>query len=265
MQIMMNAGELFACIARLLYTGQYEIGSPMPEKNYQDCKDLIDYVCNELERLDFTLSLISAREVRNVIHNEPAKVQGEHYPVIIFSVTSIKNYRGAFEALFYRFRDELSSKKVFILPVSHEKFYNPTSPVWGKEVEDKFLDMIEDITEANNCYALNRNTACVFHLMRVMEKAVQRLANKLCLPIGAVCDKEWQLIINVIGEKLKSLCSKHSDPDRVKYESILGHLETVKIAWRNPTMHPKATYTEEEAKTILSAVEAFVKNLAKTF
>ena len=32
-----------------------------------------------------------------------------------------------------------------------------------------------------------------------------------------------------------------------------------------PVSLSKATYTKEEAKTILSAVEAFVKDLTKTF
>jgi hypothetical protein len=78
-----------------------------------------------------------------------------------------------------------------------------------------------------------------------------------------VCDTEWQTIICDIRRKLNALYPKHKSPDRIKYESILGHLETVKIAWRNPTMHPKAIYTEGEAGDVLGAVRVFVREFVK--
>ena len=85
----------------------------------------------------------------------------------------------------------------------------------------------------------------------------------LGLGIAATYDKEWQKIINDVRGALKVKHPKDKDPMRIKYEAMLGHLETVKIAWRNPTMHPKATYTEKEAKKIISAVQAFVEDFSK--
>jgi len=165
--------------------------------------------------------------------------------------------------LILRVQDELGTKFVFLISPEKEKYYNPDNPIFGKEVSAKFVDMNEDIAEAGNCFALGRYTACVFHLMRVMEKTVQKLADKLGIPLTITSDMEWQVIINEIRGQLKKLYPKHIDPDRVKYESVLGHLETVKIAWRNPTMHPKATYTEEEAKALLDTVRIFIKDLVK--
>ena len=136
-------------------------------------------------------------------------------------------------------------------------------PLFGDIVNNKFPSTVYDIAEAGNSFAAGRFTACVFHLMRVVERAVQDTATKLGLPITAVCDKEWQLIINGIRGQLNALYPKHKDSEREKFEAILGHLETIKIAWRNPTMHPKITYTEEEAKTLLKAVEVFMKELTK--
>lgn len=260
---LIDVGKLLNCIARLLHMGQGEMGSgPMSIKNYQIFKNLIDYVCNELERLDLPLSLVSAHDVRNVIYNGPTVLSEES---IVFSATSTSHYQRYFEDLFFRFKDEVSAKKVIVLPSSRDKFYDSDRPIWGKEVEDKFLDMVEDITEANNCYALNRNTACVFHLMRVMEKAVQKLGSKLGLSMISVCDETWDKIVRESRKQLNLLYPKHADQNRIKYEAILAHLETVKIAWRNPTMHPKATYTEEEAKALMSAVEIFIKDLVKLF
>ncbi len=37
----------------------------------------------------------------------------------------------------------------------------------------------------------------------------------------------------------------------------------LKLLGENPTMHPKETYTEEEAKAILQASETFIKDLTR--
>ena len=241
------------------------IANTIPLENYQDMKATIDYICDELKRLDFVVSFSSAKELRNIILNEVEEKAGQPFPPgrwMVFSPLSSGRYQHYSNELVNRFKDEGSAKKVLILPSDREKFYDLKSPIWGNEVQDKFLDMIEDIVEANNCYALDRNTACVFHLMRVMEKAVQKLAIKLGITLTG---EAWQGVINAIRGQLNVSYPSHSDPERIKYESILGHLETVKIAWRNPTMHPKTTYGEKEAKAILSAVEIFMEDLAKMF
>ena len=47
-----------------------------------------------------------------------------------------------------------------------------------------------------------------------------------------------------------------------KYGLAYANLNGVRMAWRNDVMHPKATYTEEEAQTIFNHVGAFLKALA---
>jgi hypothetical protein len=150
-----------------------------------------------------------------------------------------------------------------IMPGGREKYYNPDESIFGKNVAIKFPELVEDISEAGNCFALDRFTACVFHLMRVMEKGVQKFADKMGISPSVTYYDEWQTILNAIRGQVNSLYPKHNNPDRIKYESIIAHFETIKIAWRNPTMHPKATYTEEEAKTLLDAVRIFIKDLVK--
>ena len=36
----------------------------------------------------------------------------------------------------------------------------------------------------------------------------------------------------------------------------------MKLAWRNEVMHPKQTYTEEEALEVFAASKAFMRELA---
>ena len=203
---------------------------------------------NDLTKLGLFMAAKSAMRLIDIIKAD--KINPDHFNVMA-------------QDLNQRIIDELQQCTFLMIPFDKINHYNPNGPIWGKEIQDKFPELIEDITEANNCFALERYTACVFHLMRVMEKAVQKYANKLGISESFTCDEEWQKIINAIRGQLNTLYPKQKSPDRIEYESILGHLETVKIAWRNPTMHPKATYTEEEAKAILSAVEIFIKDLVK--
>jgi hypothetical protein len=48
-----------------------------------------------------------------------------------------------------------------------------------------------------------------------------------------------------------------------KFAGIAAYLHHVKDAWRNTTMHPKRTYTEEEAERIFENAKAFMQGLAK--
>ena len=49
---------------------------------------------------------------------------------------------------------------------------------------------------------------------------------------------------------------------RDNWSQVHANLYHVKQAWRNDTMHPKATYTEEEAREVFDAMKAFMRHLA---
>jgi hypothetical protein len=72
-----------------------------------------------------------------------------------------------------------------------------------------------------------------------------------------------------VDEKLQELYphNKQLSPEqKVKRKrdcEIAKYLRHVKNAWRNPTMHPKRTYTEEEARDILNCVRSFMRELVK--
>ncbi len=160
-----------------------------------------------------------------------------------------------------RVHDELSSRHIFLLDSEHVKLYDTL--FLGNEVIDTFPDSIDDIAEAGRCYALGRYTASVFHLMRIMEKTVQYYANKLGIGETITCDSEWQKILNLIRGRINTQHPNSKDQERIKHESMINHFETIKIAWRNPTMHPKATYTEEEARALITEVEILLKDMVK--
>ena len=65
---------------------------------------------------------------------------------------------------------------------------------FGAKVSNAFSKAIPDIKEAGNCYAIGLHTACVFHLMRVLEYGLQALAKDVGLTFyrqswGKIIDK----------------------------------------------------------------------------
>ncbi len=159
-----------------------------------------------------------------------------------------------------RIEDEMKLEFFLHVPKKHAEYYSLAENVLGKDVVTKWPRMAEDAAECAKCYALSRFTASVFHLMRIMESSVQEFGAKLGITL--VNEKNWQNILNEINKAIKLLDSK-KDPLVKEYASVSANLYTVKLAWRNEVMHPKETYTEEEAGDILHAVRAFLRELIK--
>lgn len=68
---------------------------------------------------------------------------------------------------------EISPYFYLSLDATEKQLYEQNEPLFGKEVCDKFPSAAFDIAEAGRCLALERSTACVFHLMRVVEVAIK--------------------------------------------------------------------------------------------
>jgi hypothetical protein len=72
--------------------------------------------------------------------------------------------------------------------------------------------------------------------------------------------KIWQNILDEINKAIRAMDQKIAQTKA--YAGIASHLYNVKIAWRNQVMHPKQTYTIEEARAIFTSAETFVRDLA---
>jgi hypothetical protein len=153
---------------------------------------------------------------------------------------------------------EASTRNFLVIPALMVRLYEPDEPLFGADVEAKFANMSEDIAEAGKCLSLERPTAAVFHLMRVMELAVRRLGDELSVPL--VDEKNWQVILDGVNKAIKSL--DHKEQRTKDFASAASHLYAVKVAWRNEVMHPKQTYTQEQASAIFESAKVFVSELA---
>lgn len=141
---------------------------------------------------------------------------------------------------------------------AHTELLDAKEPLFGRAVADAFPKAAEDIAEAGNCLALNRPTACVFHLMRAMERAVQALYTKLGLTKDP--EREWGKLLSDIDGEIEKM---PKGDDRNEWSAAHTHLYHVKQSFRNDTMHPKQTYTPDEAKAVFDAVRSFMQHLAK--
>lgn len=209
-----------------------------------------------LEEIDLPVSAIRSKKVVEILRSATLDAEGE------YSVQgqALMDLGGDIGSIANIVGDELKTKLFVMLPSNKSAYYQPEQPVFAKEVVDRLPNCTSDMFEAGNCFALGRHTACVFHLMRLMEVGVQEFGTKLGVALAT--ELNWQNILERLNPIIKK-AKDAKDPNAVAYASIQAHLYNVKIAWRNEVMHPKATYDEEEARGVLSAVQAFLADLVK--
>ncbi len=170
-----------------------------------------------------------------------------------------REFREMVMQLHLRAVDELNDRFFLVIPVESIGYYKQPAPLFGAVVEAKFPLMSEDIAEAGRCLGLDRTTASVFHMMRVVEIGVQLFGNKL--GVSLTHEKNWQNILDEVNKAIRALNQK--DTLTKQYAAISAHLYNVKLAWRNEVMHPKQTYSDTEARTLFLSVATFVEELAK--
>lgn len=166
--------------------------------------------------------------------------------------------------LVFAFRKECKDRVALVISADLAEFYLEKAPLFGEPVSLKFGKVSSDISEAGKCLALERPTACVFHLMRVAEFAVKRLGKKLNVSIDVEKEGWYQIIVHV-NKGVDTLPAATAAQRRKKQAlgAAAAHLNSVRIATRNDVMHPKASYTPEEARTLFDATKALMQQMAK--
>jgi hypothetical protein len=162
-----------------------------------------------------------------------------------------------------RLADELEARMLLFVEPDKVQFYEKPT-LFGPAVEAKFgPDVALDVEEAGKCLALDRGTACVFHLMRVLEVGLQALEAKL--GIARTKDANWHIILQDINNAIKAMpFATQAEKDyRAPFAAAAAHLENVKNAWRNDVMHPRESYTPEQALDVWNHSKALMAKLAE--
>lgn len=176
--------------------------------------------------------------------------------------TRIHDLEPRLAELYSRMVDEFEGAVVFAVdPKLSAYLDSPPESLFGRNACDAFPGCIPDMSEAAKCLALERATASVFHLMRIMEAALKSFARESGIPYAP----SWESYIRQLKTTIESDWSSKSAAEKAKqpfYKEVLGDLQAIKIAWRNPTMHILRKYDPDEAGNIFSAVRALIQSLA---
>ena len=137
---------------------------------------------------------------------------------------------------------------------------------FGAEVSQNFQSAAKAVEDAAKCFSRGCYTACVFHLLRVLEIGVRALGKSLGNPsIDPKKNPTWESVLRKCDEELQKPHAQRSQEwqsDPVFFSEATANLRAVKDAWRNPTMHVERDYDEEEAWQVLNALRAFMRRLA---
>ena len=160
---------------------------------------------------------------------------------------------------------EMGNLVYFDLPADRIYLWTDAKEPFGKEVTRAFpARAIQDnLEEASKSLALDRGSACVFHLMCALDKSLERYCRKLQVRYKSTWD--WKEILGRIDRRVQKFSQRTKKQLRRKEQhlSCYTHLNAVRAAWRNPTMHSRKMYTPEEAMDIFTATRSFMRDLAK--
>lgn len=166
-----------------------------------------------------------------------------------------------FAELKKRMMDELKKLRLFYITKEEEKLYKKDLPF---SPSGQLAAAADDVVEAGKCLALGRFTASVLHLMRAMEIGVLKFGVATAA-FPSLPDKEWGKVTRAIHMMMFPNPPAGATPNQQalqkKYAPTLMALDAVRVACRNPTMHAKASYGEEDARQIYDATRAFLAEL----
>lgn len=147
---------------------------------------------------------------------------------------------------------------MFVMASKHAAFYADGAH-FSEAVDEAFPSVIYDVAEAAKCRALGRWTACVMHVMRVLEIGLGALAKHL----GVEEDGNWNTVLNEVESKAREIGKRTHGKEAEQWAAEAGtHLRFIKNAWRNHAMHPLEKYDEERAVAIFDNARSFMQHLA---
>lgn len=172
-------------------------------------------------------------------------------PIILADVLKL------LEEMEHRLDDDIEDRQ-FVLVERMQYYNNPR--LFGASVFSAFPSANDDIFEAGMCLALSRSTACVMHLNRALECGLAALAKT----VGVGKQNDWGKYISKIDSEIeaRTKTSGARSADEQFYAEASANFDRLRRAYRNPTMHPEKTYSEDRAEEILIATKSFMAHLA---
>ena len=169
---------------------------------------------------------------------------------------------------------DLSDRTFVFIPPVDAKLLIEMKETWSG-VWEALPDSLRDTREAISCYALDRNTAAVFHLMRVAEYGLRHIARKLRVKIThtkkamPIEFADWEKVITGIKNKIDDVRKLPIGPKRQgeleQYSDAADHCVYMKDIWRNNVSHARKPYKKTDALNVLERVRDFMQFVAANF
>jgi len=128
-------------------------------------RSFFDDILTSCDLLKLDLSLVKATRIRESIE----------------STMNLIDVQKQTQELLERIQDEIRNRVFMFVPNERVKYFT-TEPLFGEIVRATFPEATADIEDAGICLAVGRPTAAVYHLMRVMEYGIKRIAKRLLSP-----------------------------------------------------------------------------------
>ena len=201
-------------------------------------KEIIERFINDLNDLELPVTTKISEELVEIVEGIPKDDEKLSLEISKSIVNEIERIDPALDA-------ELKLKDAFILTEKRFELKCLTEcpeKLLAKGVYNDLADTTKkDFSSACLQVALAQPTSSAFHLMRALEAEVKRLyfefkkQNRLDRPMWAAMIQE--------------LRSKRNPKPEVK---TLDLLDSIRVHFRNPTQHPEAFYTLDEAQDLMN-------------
>jgi hypothetical protein len=250
-------------------------------KNYLTIGRLMQFILDYAKDRDGTTEL--GKSGRKVVlerlvemHDALAELDMEHSCAqaayvggLLQSNTTMARLADAVGQLAVTVLSEMSDLFVGYIPADHAKVWNIKKP-FGQAVYINFPSARVDATGAGNCFAVEQYSACVFHLMRVVEKALRALARERKIKMIANAPIEWADWGKILGvleaeaEKINKTWprGKRKDAALDFYRGVVGELYSFKDCYRNYVTHDRMDYDAHQAASAYHRVSEFMRRLA---
>jgi hypothetical protein len=183
----------------------------------------------------------------------------ERLLMVLSGPTQTQTVQDALRRIDENLADELETRRFLYVPTRAVEYYETPFAGWGAALDN--FPIRFDVGEAGKCYALGRHTACVMHLMRVLEEGLKAFARH-CGVTWTADVHSWDTIIRRINERIRTIPGERK-ADQQRLSEISAHLRLAKDAWRDYVMHKPVEYGEETARDIFASVKAFMRDLDK--
>jgi hypothetical protein len=205
----------------------------------------LESIIQEAKRAGMDLCVLQAERAKSYVSGPDAT--GKQFFVLVRELGT-------------RTTDYLKSRSALMIPEAQRGYFDAPTKGWEQPIE-RFPRLADHIEEASKCLALGRNTACVYHSMAIVQEALEALGRRLSVPLDPYSDT-WNGLLskveNAIKAKQGSTPKKSWKKVEPFYAELVSDLRAIKNAWRNPTMHFRRTYNDEQAGKIYARVQDFM-------